>query len=103
MEVSTFANAPTAILNLFHGQMDYPFLDKGWIGPLYPQARSLSWMWLMLICYEKKVSLTGWWLVLIWCERKTLLLVASRTEWLARSVSVGSGTSTQTYIHGNYL
>jgi len=43
-----------------------------------------GWLWLMLICCERKVLLAGWWLVLIWCERKALLLVANRTMWSAK-------------------
>ena len=43
-----------------------------------------GWLWLMLICCERKVLLDGWWLVLIWCERKALLLVANRTGGLRK-------------------
>ena len=31
-------------------------------------------VWLCLICNERKVLLTGWWLVLIWYKRKILLV-----------------------------
>ena len=40
-----------------------------------------GWLWLVLICCERKILLAGCWPVLIWCERKTLWLIASRMEW----------------------
>jgi len=36
-----------------------------------------GWLWLVLICCEKKVLLAGWWLVLVWYERKILLVGCS--------------------------
>ena len=41
------------------------------------------WLWLVLICYDRKVLWTGWWLVLIWCKRKILLV-----DWLTSQATI---------------
>ena len=63
------------------------WLSWTWFGSWMVLCALFGWLWLVLICYKRKILLTswwlvltGWWLVLIWCERKALLLVANRTK-----------------------